>query len=151
MSRRAIHWGIGMCLVVVAVGIGVWLWVNPPSSESYPPSGPITAEEAHQLIQSHAGDDGFVILDVRTPAEFNAGHLSANGARVLNIDVSSPGFTERLGQLDREDRYLVYCRTGNRSQAAVERMEDMGFGWIYHMDRGVVAWQAAGLPLAVEP
>ena len=147
MSRRAIHWSIGGLLVVAAVGFAVWLSVNPPSSEGYPPPGPITARGAYELTRAHAQDDELVILDVRTPAEFDAGHLSANGAQILNVDVTRADFADRVDRLDRDDRYLVYCRTGNRSETAVSKMRAMGFERIYHMDRGIVAWQAAGLPI----
>lgn len=150
MSRRAIHWTIGGLLVIVAVGIGIWLSVNPPSAEAYPPPGAVDVGTAQTLIRDHAADDDFVILDVRTPQEFGAGHVAPNGARILNLDISTGNFLVRLEQLDRSDKYLVYCRTGNRSAVAVERMEQLDFEWIYHMDRGIVAWQAAGLPIVAE-
>lgn len=150
MSRRAIHWSIGGLLVVVAVGIGIWLSVNPPSAEAYPPPGAVDVDTAQTLIRDHATDDDFVVLDVRTAEEFNAGHIAPSGARILNIDISSGNFRGRIDQLDRNGKYLVYCRTGNRSRVAVEYMQSAGFEWIYHMDRGIVAWEAADLPVVAE-
>ena len=67
--------------------------------------------------------DDTVVLDVRTPEEFAEGHLA--GAR--NIDVSADDFDERVAQLDTDASIVVYCRTGNRSAEAVERMEGLGF------------------------
>lgn len=67
--------------------------------------------------------DETVILDVRTPEEFVEGHLA--GAQ--NIDVSADDFDERVTQLDTDAQVVVYCRSGNRSADAVERMEGLGF------------------------
>jgi len=64
-----------------------------------------------------------MIIDVRTPAEFAGGHL--DGA--VNIDIQSPDFAEKIGQLDRAGSYVVYCRSGNRSGMAMAQMLDMGF------------------------
>ena len=63
------------------------------------------------------------VIDVRTPEEFAAGHL--DGA--LNLDVQSAGFTEQLSSLDPTANYVVYCRSGNRSKAAIESMKSLGF------------------------
>lgn len=67
--------------------------------------------------------DDTVVLDVRTPEEFAEGHLA--GAQ--NIDVSADDFDEQVAQLDADEPIVVYCRTGNRSAEAVERMEGLGF------------------------
>ncbi|MGK2316524.1 rhodanese-like domain-containing protein [Gordonia rhizosphera] len=66
---------------------------------------------------------GTVVIDVRTPEEYAAGHLQ--GAR--NIDVSSPTFVEMISTLPTDDPYVVYCRTGNRSAQAVAIMRSQGF------------------------
>ncbi len=66
---------------------------------------------------------GTVVIDVRTPEEYAAGHLQ--GAR--NIDVSSPTFVEVISTLPTDDPYVVYCRTGNRSAQAVAIMRSQGF------------------------
>jgi phage shock protein E len=66
---------------------------------------------------------GAVLVDVRTPSEFAAGHL--DGA--VNIDVQSPDFSQRIAALDPTATYLVYCRSGNRSAQAVSSMRAAGF------------------------
>jgi rhodanese-related sulfurtransferase len=104
----------------------------------------ITVEQARQLIQARSGKAELVILDVRTPAEFTEGHI----AGAVNLDVSAPDFEKRLGALDRGTTYLVYCRTGNRSVRAVQAMERLGFGSVYHMTQGIVGWQQKKLPLS---
>ena len=64
-----------------------------------------------------------VVIDVRTPEEYGAGYL--DGAK--NIDIYAADFKDQIGSLDRDDRYVVYCRSGNRSGQAKEIMEQMGF------------------------
>lgn len=67
--------------------------------------------------------DDRVIVDVRTPAEFAAGHV----AGALNIDVEAADFDARISELEKDDDYLVYCRSGRRSALAAERMAAAGF------------------------
>jgi len=64
-----------------------------------------------------------VIVDVRTPEEFATGHL--DGA--INIDVQSPSFDSLASQLPEGAELIVYCRSGNRSGAAIMRLEALGF------------------------
>lgn len=64
-----------------------------------------------------------VVIDVRTAAEYDAGHLED----AVNYDVQSPGFAAQVATLDPEGSYVVYCRTGNRAGVAVDRLEDLGF------------------------
>jgi phage shock protein E len=64
-----------------------------------------------------------VIIDVRRPAEYAEGHL--DGA--MNIDVQSPEFDSLVSELPADGEYVVYCRSGNRSATAIDRMEALGF------------------------
>ncbi len=102
----------------------------------------VTSQEAFALIQENQGNPDFIILDVRTSSEFEDGHIEG----ALNIDVNLPSFSEELEQLDRNDTYLVYCRSGNRSRTALAIMEDLGFTRIYHLTNGITEWVDAGLP-----
>ena len=65
---------------------------------------------------------GTVIIDVRTPEEFAAGHL--DGA--VLIDIKHPSFDAEITKLDATASYIVYCRSGNRSAQAVDRMREIG-------------------------
>jgi phage shock protein E len=67
--------------------------------------------------------DSATIIDVRTPEEYAEGHLEG----AVNLDVQSGRFEEELEGLDPDAGYVVYCRTGNRSAAAVATMEASGF------------------------
>lgn len=78
----------------------------------------VSASEAKAAIA-----DGAEVIDVRTPEEFAAGHL----ADAVNIDVSSPDFATQVSALPTDATYVVYCRSGNRSTAAIQAMTDLGF------------------------
>jgi rhodanese-related sulfurtransferase len=104
----------------------------------------VSAQEAYALIQEKSDSPNFRILDVRTPDEYNTGHVES----AINIDYNSDTFKDILATLDRSDEYLVYCRDGERSSGAIEIMEDLEFTMIYHMNGGIIEWSAEGLPFA---
>ena len=84
-----------------------------------------------------------VVLDVRTPMEFNQGHVKG----AINIDISQPNFYDKILKLDKEKTYLVYCRTHNRSGAAVNYMSQNGFKNLYQMTDGISGWNMNHLVL----
>lgn len=86
---------------------------------------------------------GLIILDVRTPNEFSQGRIKG----AVNIDFYAKDFTEQLDKLDKDEPYLVYCRSGRRSGVTTEAMVKLGFTDIRHLIGGIQAWNKAGLPL----
>ena len=100
----------------------------------------VSAKEAADLIDKHDRDNEFVILDIRTPGEFQSGHL----AKSIPIDFYSPTFGDQLNRLDKTKTYLVYCRTGNRSTKSLELFKRLKFQKIYHMASGISAWKSEG-------
>lgn len=81
-----------------------------------------------------------VLLDVRTPAEFASGHLPG----AVNVDIKSADFGQQIMALDQAKSYAVYCRSGNRSKAAVTAMQQAGFTKLFDLSGGITAWQSAG-------
>jgi rhodanese-related sulfurtransferase len=104
----------------------------------------VSSQEAHQLVQRNQDNPNFVILDVRTPEEFESGHVEG----AMNMDYYHPGFRVELGKLDRTKTYLVYCRTGNRSADAFAFMKELHFKEVYELEGGILAWRAADFPVA---
>jgi rhodanese-related sulfurtransferase len=96
----------------------------------------ISAVEAKELIaqKSHAGD--FCILDVRTKNEFLSGAIPG----AINLDFYAPDFSQKLDALDKDKIYLIYCRSGNRSKSALSIMKQLGFGYVYELDEGIVSF-----------
>ena len=99
-----------------------------------------------QDFQAKTQEAGVVTLDVRTPDEFDGGHL----VNALNIDVEGATFDSELSKLDKDATYAVYCRSGRRSSVAIDRMKDAGFTNVVNMNAGILEWQAAGLPLVTQ-
>jgi rhodanese-related sulfurtransferase len=66
---------------------------------------------------------GTVVVDVRTPAEFAAGHL----AGATNIDIQATTFAARVAKLDKTVPYFIYCHSGNRAGQAITAMKSAGF------------------------
>lgn len=64
-----------------------------------------------------------VVLDVRTPREFNAGHVPG----AVNVDWHARDFADQVGKLDKSKRYVLHCLGGVRSKAASRKMAEMGF------------------------
>ncbi|MFT3876119.1 MAG: rhodanese-like domain-containing protein [Propioniciclava sp.] len=84
-----------------------------------------------------------VILDVRTPQEWDAGHL--DGARLL--DFNAGDVAAAVPDLDPDAKYLVYCRSGNRAGQAKALMERAGFADVTNVGSLESAASATGLPI----
>ncbi len=78
----------------------------------------------------------YKILDVRTPQEQAGGMIA--GAK--GIDVTAPDFAEKVAKLDKDETYLVYCKSGGRSTRACQIMSEQGFEDIYNLQGGYTAW-----------
>ena len=78
------------------------------------------------------------VLDVRTPAEYDSSHIQG----AVNYDVlDSVQFMQQIQALDKNETYLVYCRSGKRSAKAAGWMEHLGFNHIYNMKEGILGWE----------
>lgn len=85
-----------------------------------------------------------VVVDIRTAEEHAAGYIPGT---TLVLDYYAPDFRDRLSGLDKSAGYLLYCRSGRRSGAALEVMAQLGFAEARHIAGGITAWAAAGLPV----
>lgn len=109
--------------------------------EGYPNLSPA---EARETIGKRAADPGFVLLDVRTAKEF--GEERIQGA--VMVDYKSPAFRDEIAKLDRGKSYLVYCRTGHRTEGAAKVMRELGFKNVSVLAGGITKWKEAGFPTA---
>ena len=95
-----------------------------------------TAEATHLINREDA-----LVLDVRDPGEFGAGHIL--GAK--NVPLSRLGDAEVAKRKDRP--VIVYCEGGERSSKAVAALKRQGFARVVNLTGGLRAWQQAGLPV----
>ncbi len=73
-----------------------------------------------------------LLLDVRTPMEFNEGHIE----NAKNIDISNVNFESELDKLDKEQTVFVYCAIGVRSTKAANMLRKKGFKHVFDLDGG---------------
>lgn len=104
------------------------------------PSGSSTATYDAPAFAEKMAAPGTVLLDVRTPEEFEAGHIE--GAR--NLPLSASDFEEQVAALDKGSTYAVYCRTDSRSGEAMVVMAEHGIEDVYDLEGGMEAWQDYG-------
>ena len=83
-----------------------------------------------------SNDKSAVVIDVRTPQEFNAGHISKS----LLINIYNPTFAENISKLDKSKNYYIYCRSGHRSYHAGVFMLEQGFINVHHLEEGILSW-----------
>lgn len=92
----------------------------------------VTTEEAVNIMQT---EENYVILDVRTAQEFSSGHIP--GAALLPNETIG---TEDIPLLpDKDQLILVYCRSGNRSTQAAEKLAQLGYTNIVEFG-GINSW-----------
>ena len=96
----------------------------------------ISADSLKSILKTEHG----IILDVRTPEEFEEGHIAGS----ININYHDENFSAALDTLDKNKQYEVYCRSGNRSYKSIELMKKKGFKNIYHFEGGILNWEEKG-------
>jgi len=95
-----------------------------------------------RVAELHAAGE-IELVDVREPYERDAGHVA--GSKHMEFS----DLSQKVGTLDRDKPLVLYCRIGGRSSVALQAFKASGFD-AHHMDGGLLAWAAAGLPLEPE-
>jgi len=100
----------------------------------------LNAKQFYEMMQK---EKNIIILDVRTPQEYQEGHIS----NAINIPVQILG--QQLDKLKnfKDKKILVYCRSGHRSAIASQILDRAGFKNVYNLKGGLFEWKASGLPL----
>jgi rhodanese-related sulfurtransferase len=85
-----------------------------------------------------ASDNKAYILDVRTPEEFEEGHIP----NATMLDIRQPeSFMEGVQSMDSSKHYYIYCRSGARSAQACQVMNQMGIEKTYNLLGGFMEWE----------
>ena len=93
----------------------------------------ISMDEAVTMM---AEETGYIILDVRRPDEFAAGHIP-NAINVANESIG----TNKIAELpDKDQLIMVYCRSGRRSKEAAEKLVKLGYTNIVEFG-GILDWK----------
>lgn len=94
---------------------------------------PISERKFSRLIKKHNA----VLLDVRTKEEYQEGHIP--GAVLIDVN-KQDDFLQQVQKLDKSKRYLLYCRSGKRSEKALVLMKENGFRKLFHLEDGFEGW-----------
>jgi rhodanese-related sulfurtransferase len=99
----------------------------------------VTAEDAQRLIESGGGyqSDTLLVLDVRTPKEFAAKHVS--NAKLVPFEELDKRY--RTDVPDTREKILVYCSSGERSRLACDLLGRAGYTNLYNVQDGLQAWR----------
>jgi len=85
-----------------------------------------------------------LVIDVRERSEFEGGHIP----KVRLIEM--PKLVHKSVTLPRDRKIVLVCRTGRRGHEVAYALQQDGYQQVFHLDGGMIAWQAAGLPVVIE-
>jgi len=103
----------------------------------------VGVDEFEQIIQN----ENVQLLDVRTPEEYEYGHIK--GFTMINL--RSDDFLDKVNEMLVKDLPVaVYCRGGGRSLIAADTLLQQGFKTIYNLEKGFRSWEEAGKPVVAK-
>lgn len=115
-------------LTGIIIVSGFIIYSSPSSQEQ-------TVLPASAFMQALSATPDAVLVDVRTPTEYQSGHLKG----AINLDEEDAGFSAAVSHLDMSKTYFLYCRSGHRSALAAATMRAAGFAHLYELQGGVTA------------
>lgn len=99
------------------------------------------------LERIEANEPGFVVLDVRAPEEYAAGHVP----RAVNIPHDVVAADPAALSVSRDTEIIVYCRSGRRAAIAIDALREAGFERVTHLTGDMLGWEEARLPVETPP
>ncbi|MEE3328197.1 MAG: rhodanese-like domain-containing protein [Myxococcota bacterium] len=114
-----------------------------PAEESNPDLAPSVTPRA--LQQQRESGEAPVVIDVRSKAEYAAGHIP--GA----VNIPFDQVAERISEVETPNGVALYCMVGPRARKGEAALLAAGQEKVFHLDGGFSAWQAAGLPVENGP
>lgn len=110
-----------------------------PAGEPHSSEAPSIS--AAELQDRRTSGGAPVVIDVRTPAEYAAGHIP--GA----INIPFDQVAERIVEVDAPHGVALYCMVGPRARKGESALLAAGYVPVFHLEGGLAAWQDAGLPV----
>lgn len=102
---------------------------------------PVKHINANQLAEMMENNDDIVLVDVRTPGEYEYDGRIA-GSQLIPLSMLS----SQLDELPKDKTIVCICRSGNRSHTACEHLAVNGFTDVINLSGGMMGWRYAGLP-----
>lgn len=116
-------------LIALFVGLALAFFIKPSGGNNFTN---LSIHEMSNLMK----DRNTVLIDVRTPRETRQGMIG----KPLKIELRS-GMEQKFSTLDKDKKYVLYCRSGSRSAMASNMMVKMGFNDVNNLKGGYLAWQ----------
>ena len=120
-------------LLILALSVFLAGCMVTKTSETSSSYKTISSTEAQQMIEDNKDA---LILDVRTAAEYESGHIP-NAVNLSNEDIQA-GKVDSLK--DKSQLIMVYCRSGNRSRQAAQKLAELGYTNVVDFG-GIQSWQ----------
>lgn len=98
----------------------------------------VTIQQVDKEAFKSAIESGdYILFDVRTVEEYMDGHIE--GAKSLNV--LDDQFDKTISNISKTQKYLIYCKSGARSERALEKMKDAGFTHVLELEGGYENWK----------
>lgn len=131
---RGLRKGSAALLLLAAVLLSACGNASAPVKPSTAPGyRQVSQTEAVQLMET---ESGYLIVDVRRADEFTAGHIPG----AINVPNEEIGPEDPSALPDRDQLLLVYCRSGNRSKQAAEKLAALGYSRVVEFG-GILDWE----------
>jgi len=120
-----------LILIILIALLLAWGCANNPPLETKTGYGTITATDLQILL---AEDNPPLLLDVREPHEYTAGHIPGS------VLIPMGEVLSRLSEIPRDQTVVVVCRSGNRSGQVAEKLAEQGYTNVLNLQGGVLDW-----------
>lgn len=100
-----------------------------------------------ELVQRQATGEKVLVVDVRSPAEFAAGHVPG----AINLPVDTLTGSEPVLKDRKQMPVVLYCKSGRRAGIAAAALEKQGFTRLEHLTGDIGGWVAQGRPVNTVP
>ncbi len=98
----------------------------------------VTPVAIHPFIQAFSQSQNGILIDIRTPEEFQSGHIQG----AINVDFYDPLFLQNIQQVANGRPVFMYCRSGNRSSSAYRQLIGIGLD-VIEMRGGILSYTGA--------
>lgn len=103
----------------------------------------VTVLTPHQFVGWQQAEKEFLLLDVRSLAEYRQGHIKG----AVNVEYTALAIEQEKLNVFKKKEVVVYCRSGRRAAIAEAYLIQHGFKRVYHLQGDMNAWSAAGREL----
>ena len=125
-----------LIIIVIVIGVILMTNINETNMENIEKETTVRYVSMNEIVKIMEEKEDYIILDVRTYAEYNEGHIP-NAICVPNETIGNNEIKELP---DKDQLILIYCRSGNRSKQATEKLKKLGYTNLIEFG-GIIDWK----------